>query len=298
MYSQIDSNRRKSWLLMVIFVGLIAAVGWVYGFVITDQGPAPLLLALAISLGMTLISWFAGDKIALLTSGAREVTDRATLPELWNIVNNLCITAGTPRPRIYVIEDDSPNAFATGRNPERASIAVTTGLLKRLEKIELEGVIAHELSHVKNLDIRLMMLVVVLVGTITILGDSFLRHSFFSRRSSSRDRDQAGNILMIVGVVFLILAPFIGELIKFAVSRKREYLADASGALLTRYPEGLARALEKIRDTAAPLRRTSTATNHLWIAEPRATGSLGEKFHALFSTHPPINDRIAKLRSM
>lgn len=298
MYSQIDSNRRKSWLLMAIFIGLIAAVGWVYGFVVTDQGPAPLILALAISLGMTLISWFAGDKIALLTSGARELTDRTALPELWNTVDNLCITAGTPRPRIYIIEDDSPNAFATGRNPQRASLAVTTGLLKRLEKIELEGVIAHELSHIKNLDIRLMMLVVVLVGTITILGDSFLRYSFFGRRRSNSDRDQTGGILMIIGIVFLILAPFIGELIKFAVSRKREYLADASGALLTRYPEGLARALEKIRDTATPLRRTSTATNHLWIAEPRAANSLSDKFHALFSTHPPINDRIAKLRSM
>lgn len=298
MYGQIDSNRRKSWLLIAIFTGLLAAAGWFYGFVMTDLGPAPLLLALAVSLGMTLISWFAGDKIALLSSGARELTDRATLPALWNIMDNLSITAGTPRPRIFIIEDDSPNAFATGRNPSRASIAVTTGLLRRLEKTELEGVIAHELSHVKNLDIRIMMLVVVLVGAITILGDIFLRHSLFGRRDPDRDRDQTGNILMLAGVVFLILAPIIGELIKLAVSRKREYLADASGALLTRYPEGLARALEKIRDAARPLRLTSTATNHLWISEPRAAGSLGEKFHILFSTHPPINDRIAKLRGM
>lgn len=293
MYSQIDSNRRKSWILILVFVGLLAAAGWVYGYVVTDAGPAGLVLALAISVGMTLLSWFAGDKIALATSGAHELTERSTFPTLWNLVENLAITAGIPRPRIFIIEDDAPNAFATGRDPAHASVAVTTGLLARLEKTELEGVLAHEVSHVKNLDIRVMMLVIVLVGAVTILGDWFLRAGFSGRR-----RDRSSGPLVLVGIAFLVLAPLIGELIKLAVSRKREYLADASGALLTRYPDGLANALEKIRDAAVPLRRTSTATNHLWISEPSAGSSLSEKFHAIFSTHPPINDRIAKLRGM
>lgn len=293
MYSQIDSNRRKSWILILVFVGLLAAAGWVYGYVVTDAGPAGLVLALAISVGMTLLSWFAGDKIALATSGAHELTERSTFPTLWNLVENLAITAGIPRPRIFIIEDDAPNAFATGRDPAHASVAVTTGLLARLEKTELEGVLAHEVSHVKNLDIRVMMLVIVLVGAVTILGDWFLRAGFSGRR-----RERSSGPLVLVGIAFLVLAPLIGELIKLAVSRKREYLADASGALLTRYPDGLANALEKIRDAAVPLRRTSTATNHLWISEPSAGSSLSEKFHAIFSTHPPINDRIAKLRGM
>lgn len=295
MYSQIDSNRRKSWLLIFLFTGLLAAVGWVYGFVVTDTGPAGLVFALAISVGMTTMSWFAGDKIALATSGAVELTERSQFPTLWNTVENLAITAGIPRPRIYVIEDDSPNAFATGRDPQHASVAVTTGLLTRMEKVELEGVLAHELSHVKNLDIRVMMLVIVLVGAITILGDSFMRFGFRGRRG--RDRDGAGGILLILGILFIILSPIIGQLIKLAVSRRREYLADASGSLLTRYPEGLARALEKIRDAAIPMERTSSATNHLWISEPRAAG-FGERVAGLFSTHPPIQDRIAKLRQM
>ncbi|MFH1621126.1 MAG: M48 family metalloprotease [Patescibacteria group bacterium] len=295
MYSQIDSNRRKSWLLIFIFIGLIAAVGWIYGYVVTDTGPFALILALIISLGMTLVSWFAGDKIALTTSGAHELTDRSTFPTLWNIVENLSITSGVPRPRIYIIEDDSPNAFATGRDPEHSSIAVTTGLLTRLERTELEGVLAHELSHVKNLDIRLMMLVIVLVGTISIIGDQFIRFGFGRKRGN---RDSGGGIFVVLGILFLILAPLIGQLIKLAISRKREYLADASGALLTRYPEGLARALEKIRDTNLPMQKTSSVTNHLWISEPTQDRGVSKFIKTAFSTHPPIDDRIAKLRQM
>ncbi len=296
MYSQIDSNRRKSWLLIFIFIGLLACAGWVYGYVLTDAGPGGLIFALCISVGMTLISWFAGDRIALSTSGAVELTDRAQFPTLWNVVENLSIADGLPMPRVYIIEDDSPNAFATGRDPQRASIAVTTGLLLRLQRTELEGVIAHEMSHVKNLDIRFMMLVAVLVGTLTLIGNWFLRFGFFGGRRS-RDRDGIGTILGIVGIIFLILSPLIGQLIKLAVSRRREYLADASGALLTRYPEGLARALEKIRDAALPLQHSSPATNHLWISEPQSQG-IGTAISNLFSTHPPIQDRIAKLRQM
>ncbi|MDQ7814610.1 MAG: M48 family metalloprotease [Patescibacteria group bacterium] len=291
MYSQIDSNRRKSWLLIFVFIGLLAFAGWVYGYIVTDYGASGLIIALTVSIVMTLVSWFAGDKIALSSSGATELTDRAQFPTLWNVVENLAITAGTPKPRIFIIEDDSPNAFATGRDPEHASIAVTTGLLLRLERTELEGVLSHELSHIKNYDIRVMMLAVVLVGTLTLIGDKFLRFGFGGRR-----RKEGGGILMLLGIAFLILSPLIGELMKLAISRRREYLADASGALLTRYPEGLANALEKIRDAAIPMTRTSVATNHLWISEP--SGGARAKIAGLFSTHPPLDDRIVRLRKM
>lgn len=294
MYSQIDSNRRKSWFLIFLCIGFLAAVGWVYGYVVTDTGSASLIIALVISVGMTLVSWFAGDKIALAANGAVELKDRSQFPTLWNVVENLSIASGIPMPRVYIVEDDSPNAFATGRDPEHASIAVTTGLLLRLERTELEGVISHEMSHVKNLDTRYMMLVAVLVGAITLIGHNFLRWGMGGRR---RDRNGNGNILALIGIVFLILSPLIGQLIKLAVSRRREYLADASGALLTRYPEGLARALEKIRDANIPMSRVSAATNHLWISAPQAVG-FGAQMSNLFATHPPIADRIAKLRAM
>ncbi len=297
MYSQIDSNRRKTWLLIFLFIGILALAGWVYGYVVTDEGPAAIVIALIISLGMTAVSWFAGDAIALTTSGAQEVAERAQSPELWNLVENLAITAGIPMPRVYVIDDESPNAFATGRDPKHSSVAVTTGLLRKLERVELEGVIAHEMSHVKNLDIRVMMMVIVLVGALSILGDTFLRFGIGNRRGRS-DRDNSGGLIAILGIVFLVLAPIIGQLIKLAISRKREYLADASGSLLTRYPEGLALALEKIRDAAIPLKRTSSATNHLWISEPVPAGGVSRFVAGLFSTHPPIEDRIAKLRKM
>ncbi|MCR4279062.1 MAG: M48 family metalloprotease [bacterium] len=295
MYSQIDSNKRKTWILIVLFIGVVATAGWFFGYIYSDTGYLPLIIALIISLGMTLVSWFGGDTIALALHGAKELTDRAQFPTLWNTVENLAITAGIPKPRIYIVSDDSLNAFATGRNPEHASVAVTTGLLQHLEKIELEGVLAHELSHIKNLDIRVMTVVIVLVGAITILGDLFLRTSLFGR--GRRSKDQANGVLMLVGILFLILAPIIGELIKLAVSRKREYLADASGALLTRYPEGLARALEKIKHSGIPLKKTTGATNHLWISEPSGSG-ITKKLNAMFSTHPPIDDRIVKLREM
>ena len=297
MYSQIDSNRHKTWFLIFLFVGILALAGWVYGYVVTDEGPSALIIALVISLGMTAVSWFAGDAIALSTTGAKEITERAQFPELWNLVENLAITAGIPMPRVYVIEDESPNAFATGRDPAHSSVAVTTGLLHRLERVELEGVIAHEMSHVKNLDIRVMMVVIVLVGALSMLGDTFLRFGIGNRRGKS-DRDNNGGIMVIVGIAFLVLAPIIGQLIKLAISRKREYLADASGSLLTRYPEGLALALEKIRDTNIPLQKTSSATNHLWISEPVPAGGVSRFVAGLFSTHPPIEDRIAKLRNM
>ena len=227
-----------------------------------------------------------------MTSGAQPITE-ADNTYLYHTVENLCITAGLPLPKIYIIPDGAINAFATGRDPQHASVAVTVGAINKLQNEELEGVIAHELSHVKNYDIRLMTIVIVLVGMITIFADIFLRGSFFGGRS----RDNNGNpILLVIGLVLIVLSPVIAKLIQLAISRKREYLADASGALLTRYPEGLARALEKIEADPAVLASASSATAHLYIANPfKGTGKF---FANAFSTHPPVEDRIKKLREM
>lgn len=282
---------------MTVFVGLIVALGYTYGMV-SGYGYDALVFALAFSTGYTALSWFAGDKMTLWSAGATEITERAQYPYLWNLVENLSITAGLPKPRLYIIQDPSPNAFATGRDPKHASVAVTTGLVERLENEELEGVLAHELSHIGNYDIRWMMLVSVLVGAVSILGDTVFRHGWLSRRGTNDKDNPLAGPLLIIGILFIILSPIIGRLIQLAISRKREYLADASGALLTRYPEGLARALEKIRDARIPLQRTTNATAHLWIADPTAKATWGEQVANLFSTHPPINNRIQELRKM
>lgn len=298
MYNQIQKNRQRSLVLILIFTGVLAAAGYLYGQ-LTQTGYAGLAFALIVSVGMTLLSWFAGDKIVLATSGAKEITAREENLYIWNLVENLCITAGLPKPRIYLIQDDAMNAFATGRDPKHSSIALTTGIVAALENEELEGVIAHELSHIKNEDIKIMMLAAVLVGALTILGDAFLRGSLFGHRGRDEGSDSRNGLFMVAGLLFLILSPLIGQLIQLAISRRREYLADASGALLTRYPEGLARALEKISKESQPVARASTATAHLWISNP-----YGEKrsfFKGLqnaFSTHPPVQDRIQKLREM
>lgn len=276
-------------MLILLFIGVLAAVGYVYGY-FSDLGPFAVVIALAISVGMTLISWFAGDKIVLATSGAKEIKSRDENPYLWNLLENLSITAGIPMPRLYVIDDPAANAFATGRNPERSSVAVTTGIVALLENEELEGVLAHELSHIQNRDTTVMMIAAVLVGAIVILGDYFFRFGFLG----GRDRKNGHPIFMIIGLVFLVLSPIIGELIKLAISRKREYLADASGALLTRYPEGLARALEKISTHHRPVGRVSRATAHLWISNPFSA----KKAQSFFSTHPPIENRVSELRKM
>lgn len=296
MYDQIDSNKRKSVLLMMLFIAIIIGLGYVFDYAWGTPGTyGGVFFAIVISLFMTSISYFQGDKIALWSTGARP-TSKEENSYVYNMVENLCITAGAPMPKLYIIEDDAINAFATGRKPELASIAVTRGAIEKLENEELEGVLAHELSHVKNYDIRFMMLVAVLVGAIAIMANIFLRGHFFGFRSRDNDSrgGQLGAILMIVGIILAILSPIIAELIKLAISRKREYLADASGALLTRYPEGLARALEKIRDNHQPMRRASSATAHMFIANPFS----GKKISSLFSTHPPVEDRIKKLREM
>ncbi|MFA5069858.1 MAG: M48 family metallopeptidase [Patescibacteria group bacterium] len=295
-YDFINSNKRRSFLLMFVFIALLLVLGYFIGQ-FSDAGYTGLVIALVISGMMTLISWYSGDKIALWTAGAKPI-EKQDNAYVYRLVENLCITAGLDLPKIYIISDPTPNAFATGRDPKHASIALTSGIIEKLKNEELEGVIAHELSHIKNYDIRLMMIVIVLVGTVTLIGQWFFRFRLFGgRRNRSSLGGQIGLILLIIGLVFLILSPIFAKLLQFAISRKREYLADASGALLTRYPEGLATALEKISQYKQPLQRANQATAHLYIASP-----FGEKaakgFNRLFSTHPPIDERVAALRRM
>ncbi len=293
MYNQITSNKRKTWGLVVIFIAIISLLGYVVGTVM-EYGNGLFFGAIVLSIGMSLFGYFSGDKVALATAGAHKV-EATDNPYVYRMVENLSIAAGLPMPKVYVISDPAINAFATGRDPKHASIAVTTGAIEKLENEELEGVIAHEFAHIKNYDIRLMTLVIVLVGIIAIISDWFLHISIFGGNRDS-ENNRGGGILMIVGIVLIILSPIVAQLIQLAVSRRREYLADASGALLTRYPEGLARALEKIGAQARPLERASSATAHLYIANPfnGTRRFLGNAF----STHPPLEDRVAKLRQM
>lgn len=293
MYNQIDSNKRKTWLLIVIFIAVITAIGWMLNYYYGQGGYGMLAGAIALSLVMALVSYFSGDKIALASTGAKEIQKNDN-PYVYRMVENLCITSGVPVPRVYIIASPALNAFATGRDPKHASIALTTGIIEALENEELEGVIAHELSHIKNYDIRIMTIVIVLVGSVALLSDFFFRAHLFGGRRDSDSNGRSAGIMAIIGIVLIIVAPLISELIKLAVSRKREYLADASGSLLTRYPEGLARALEKIAASPKELERASSATAHLFISNPFKK----KHFTSLFSTHPPIEDRVAKLRGM
>ncbi|MCX7616267.1 MAG: M48 family metalloprotease [Patescibacteria group bacterium] len=294
LYSFRDVNIRKTWLIFSLFLLVIIGLGWFFSYFYND--PQILYFAVAFSLFFNLLAYWKSDKVALAIAKAKEA-DKNNFLEIYRIVENLSITAGIPTPKIYIIEDPSPNAFATGRNPQNAAIALTTGLIERLNRSEIEGVVAHELSHIRNYDILLSTVVVVLVGIISLLADFFIRLTWF-RRSDDRERNP---LLMMIGLVFAILAPLIGTLIQLAISRKREFLADASGALLTRYPEGLASALEKIA-SAPPLRRAYNATAHLFIANPfKADAEKKEKVPLLvrlFSTHPPIQERIRILREM
>ncbi|MBI2484753.1 M48 family metallopeptidase [Candidatus Uhrbacteria bacterium] len=292
MYNALAQNKRKSALLVFAFVLLLLALGWALGVWLGNPTNG-LVIAGAIALLTTLIGYFAGDKVALAVAGAKKV-ERRDHPELYRLVENLAISEGLPTPSVYLISDRAPNAFAAGRDPKHAVIAVTQGLLDTLEKVELEGVLAHELGHIKNADVRFMTLVVVLVGSIILLSDMLTRSFLWGR---DRDNRNAGPLL-IVGLVLAILSPFIAELIKLAVSREREYLADATAAMTTRYPEGLARALEKIATLDQPLARANHATAHLYIANPFDPHITHRKFETLFSTHPPIEDRIRRLRSL
>ena len=293
LYTLQGKNIRKTWLLMTVFLVLIIAIGYFIAWYLNN--PAILWIAVAFSVVMNIAAYWFSDRIALASTGAKEA-DPNEFRELHRLVENLAITAGLPKPRVYVITDPAPNAFAAGRNPEHAVISVTTGLLERLERSELEGVIAHELSHIGNRDILVMTVAVVLAGFLAILADLFLRMSFYG--GMGRDRESKNPVMLIAGIVAIIIAPIAAQLIQFAISRKREFLADASGALLTRYPDALASALQKISSYGAPMRRANHATAHLFISNPFGVREAGKFVGRLFSTHPPVEERIAALTQM
>jgi heat shock protein HtpX len=297
IYSQIGSNKLKTWVIIGLFVIFITTLLFIYGNA-TGYGLSFAGMALIISGVMSFASYYYSDKIILGMSSAKQIT-KSEYPEFYRIVENLCIGAGIPMPKVYIINDTAPNAFATGRDPKHAVICATTGILQKLSKVELEGVIAHELSHIRNFDIRLMAIVVVLVGLVALLADFFMRSLWYGGgRRSNREGNSAQGIFLLFGIVLAILSPIIATLIQLAVSRKREFLADASGVLLTRYPEGLAAALEKIGKDKEPLEVANNATAHLYIANPFKGKISGSFFSGLFNTHPPIEERIKILRSM
>ncbi len=290
--------------MVIFFMAFLVGLGWVFGEVMDPGfGYGGMLAAFAIAMAMALFSYFSGGSAVLMMSGAKEIKHEDN-PDLYHIVENLCIGAGIKKvPTIYIIDDTAPNAFATGRDPDHAVVAVTSGLLSKLEKAELEGVIAHELSHIKNYDMLIMTMVVILVGVVTLLSDFMLRY-FWWGGGGKRDKNEGGGqlqlIMMIVAIALAILSPLIATLIKLAISRKREFLADADAVLITRYPEGLARALEKLTADREPLEVANKATAHLYIVNPLTEhkGSSIGWFASLFNTHPPIEDRVAKLRAM
>ena len=291
LYTEQGKNIRKTWFLMTGFLVIVIALGWIVSQVYDNAGI--LYIAVAFSLFMNVTAYWFSDKIALAATGAKEADERE-YRELHRLLENLAITAGLPKPRLYVINDPQPNAFAAGRNPKHAVVTVTTGLLSRLERSELEGVIAHELSHIGNRDILVMTVAVVLAGFIAIISDIFLRMSFYG----GGNRDNKNPILLIAGVAAIIIAPIAAQLIKLAVSRRREFLADASGALLTRYPDGLASALQKISSYQAPMRRANHATAHLFISNPFGAHDAGRFIAKIFSTHPPVEERVKALVGM
>ena len=298
IYNQIGSNKIKTWVIMIGFILLFVAVSIILGQAL-DYGWSWAGAMLIISGSISFFSYYNSDKLVLSMSGAK-LADKNTHRTLYTTVENLSIAAGLPMPKVYVIEDRAPHAFATGRDPKHALVAATTGILEKLNKAELEGVIAHEMSHVGNYDTRLMSVVAILVGSIAILADVFMRITWF--RGSDDDNRQSNQIFMILAIVAAILAPIAASLIQLSISRRREYLADASGALLTRYPDGLADALEKIAADNHVLKHASTATAHLYIENPFKTDTKrpkgGQWFINLFSTHPPIAERIKLLRAM
>ena len=295
-YTEISSNKIKTDLFIAIFIAFIIALGFAFDY--AYNAPGILVFAILFSVASALFSYYFSDSITLSMSHAQPV-ERKDNPVLYNIVDNLAVTAGLPTPKIYIINDPAMNAFATGRDPKHAVVCVTAGLLQSMNKQELEGVLAHELSHIGNYDIRLSTIVVVLAGTVTLLADWFLRFSFFGGRRKNNN-DSNSIIFLIIGLLLAILSPIAATIIQLAISRKREYLADASGALLTRYPEGLASALEKIQKESIPMADTSKATAHLYIANPLqgADGKSKSLFAGLFDTHPPIEERIKRLREM
>lgn len=288
MYSEIAKNKRKTWIVMIVFVLFVGLLSYVIS-VIYDS-PSLALSGLIFAVVYATISYYGGMKMSLSVNGAHEISKQDN-PRLWRTVENLTIANGMPMPKVYIMDDPAPNAFATGRNPEHSAVCATTGLLNIMNDTELEGVMAHELGHVKNYDIRVSMIAFALSAVISILADMILRMTIF------RDRDDNGNsnaFMLIIGLVAAIIAPLVALLIQAAISRKREYLADATGALTTRYPDGLANALEKIAQAGSVVQKQNTSTAHLFFANPLKKSSIS----SLFSTHPPIEERIARLRSM
>jgi len=302
VYEQIASNRRKSVVLVLGAILLLGAVGYAIGL-LTQQGPAWLIFGLALAVAMSAGSYFYGDRIVLASTRAREVTP-AQEPRLHNIVEGLAIAAGIPKPRVYVVPEQAPNAYATGRDPEHSSIAVTQGLLDAMNRVELEGVVAHEMSHILDRDMLVGTIVATLIGAVVLISEFFMRAMWWGGVGGRRGNDQGGGpaaaILFAVGFVLIILAPIFGQIVRFAMSRQREYLADAQGAMLTRYPPGLAAALKKIAAASSiPMRSANNATAHLWLNQPsRVQGERMGPLERLFSTHPPIEDRIRRLEEM
>ena len=304
MHEQIAANKRKTVLLFVVAIAFTALIGYAIGFLFFRGGVAGVVIATVLAVALSLGSYFAGDRIVLASTGAREVTAEQE-PRLHNIVEGIAIAAGIPKPRVYVVPEQAPNAFATGRDPEHSSIAVTQGLLDIMNRVELEGVIGHEMSHVLDRDILVGTVVATVVGAAVLMSEFFMRSWFWSggRMGGRRDGGDGGGIITLVlfavGIVLLILAPLAGQLIKLSVSRNREYLADAQGVLLTRYPPGLISALEKIRDAPHAMRSANNATAHLWLEQPsRVPGQETSTMEKLFSTHPPIEERIQRLKEM
>ncbi|MEA3398512.1 MAG: M48 family metallopeptidase [Patescibacteria group bacterium] len=301
LYTHSDSNKRKTWLLLSGFFVFIILIGYVFSYSMDSYGI--LVFAVILSSVMSFVSYWWSDKIVLAMSSAKEVKFDDN-KELYRLVENLCITAGLPIPKIYIINDTAPNAFATGRDPEHAVVVITSGILMKLDRSELEGVIAHELSHIGNRDILLATIITVLVGVVVLLADWFRLWTFWGggrRRSSDRGGGQLQLIIMIAAIALSILAPIFAYLMQFAISRKREFAADADGALLTRYPEGLARALEKISSDTKKLEVANRATAHLYISSPFKTDARGVKvgfWKKMFLTHPPVSERIAVLRNL
>lgn len=299
IYNQISQNVWKTYLIIALFIIFITTLGFIFGKA-SGYGISYAFFALIFAVVSSVGSFFWSDKIVIATTGARQITEDEN-PEYYHIVENLAMADGLPMPKVYILDDPALNAFATGRDPKHAIVCATTGILARLNKAELEGVIAHELSHVKNYDIRVMAIVAILVGFVAILADMFMRSLWFGGMRRDNDRDNNGQlqlIFLVIGIVFAILSPIVATLIQLAVSRRREFLADASGALLTRYPEGLASALEKLKDDERPVRSANNATASLFIDNPLAGKHSKAWFTNLFNTHPPIEDRIKILRSM
>jgi len=301
VYEQIAANKRKSVLLIALFVLLLTAVGIAFDFFLRG-GAIGLVVVAVIVIVSSFVSYFNSDKVALRMAHAQPA-DPVEYARFHNLVEGLCIASGLPKPRLYIVDDPAPNAFSTGRNPKHAAVAVTTGLLDRMNRVELEGVLAHELSHIRNYDVLVMTLAVTMVGIIVLLSDFFLRIMFWTGGRGGRDNESnnpLGIVFAIVGFILLIFAPIIAALMQMAVSRRREFLADASGVQLTRYPPGLISALEKLKDDHTATHFASKATAHLWIEEPldKESNKGDTKWNHLFDTHPPIDDRIHALEQM